>query len=82
MTLQFFEELLIYFLAVLRGLQDLSSLTRDWTQALGSESVESVLTTGPPGKSLDRFNICYHGHTRDDVKRKGSTRGLPWWSRG
>ena len=29
MTLQFFEELLIYFLAALRGLQDLSSLTRD-----------------------------------------------------
>ena len=30
-----------YFLAVPRGLQDLSSPTRDWARALGSESMES-----------------------------------------
>ena len=29
------------FLAILWGLQDLSSQARDWTQAVGSESIES-----------------------------------------
>ena len=33
--------LFFHFLAALCGLQDLSSLTRDWTQALGNESMES-----------------------------------------
>ena len=39
-----------FFLAVLLGLQDLSSPIRDRTRALCSRS--SVLITGPPGKSL------------------------------
>ena len=46
--------LLFFFLAVPRGSWNLSSPTRDGTQALGSESTEScrVLTTGLPGNSL------------------------------
>ena len=36
-----FYELFILFLAVPHGLRDLSSLTRDWTRAPGSESAES-----------------------------------------
>ena len=51
-TLKF--SLLFFFLAALRGLQDLSFLTRDGTQALSSES--RVLTTEPPGNSL--FFVC------------------------
>ena len=40
-------------MATLRGLWDLSSLTRDWTQAHSSES--AVLIIGPPGKSQEVF---------------------------
>ena len=40
-----------FFLAVSHGLWDLSSSTRNQTQALGSESSVRVLTTGPPGNS-------------------------------
>ena len=42
--------LFFFFLTGPCGLQDLSSLLRDWTQALGSESA-GVLTTGLPGNS-------------------------------
>ena len=42
-----------FFLATPWGLQDLSSPTRDWTRALGSEST-GALTTGPPGNSPHR----------------------------
>ena len=34
------ERLFLFLLAALRGLRDFSSLTRDWTRALGSESAE------------------------------------------
>ena len=39
-----------FFLATLRGMWDLSSLTRDWTHAPCGGSMESY-TTGPPGNS-------------------------------
>ena len=39
-----------FFLAATCGLWDLSSLTRDWTQARGSE--KDILTSGALGKSL------------------------------
>ena len=46
--------LLLFFLilAMPRSMQDLSSPTRDWTHALPLHWQRSVLTTGPPGKSL------------------------------
>ena len=47
--------LFIYFLATTCSLWDPSSLTRDWTCALGSER---VLTTGPPENSCC-CSLCY-----------------------
>ena len=48
---------LFFFLTMPLGLQDLSSLTRDWT--LGPwQQKHQVLTTGPPGNSpLSLFNV-------------------------
>ena len=43
---------MFYFLAVLLSMWDLSSLTGDWTHAPCRGS--RVLTTGPPGKSLEQ----------------------------
>ena len=43
--------LFCFVFATLHGLRDLNSLTRNWTLGHGSESW--VLTTGPPGNSLD-----------------------------
>ena len=40
----------LFIFATPRGLWDLSSLTRDWTQALGSDS-NGVLAMKPPGNS-------------------------------
>ena len=42
----------VLFLAVLHGLRNLRSPTRDRTCAIGSDGVESFLTTGRPGNSL------------------------------
>ena len=41
-----------FFLATWRGLRDLSSPIRDWTQATTVKAL-SLLNTGPPGNSLD-----------------------------
>ena len=46
------------FLAILCSLWYLSCLTRDWTQALSSESMKSWLTVGSPGNSQD-FILFY-----------------------
>ena len=45
-----FISFIIFFLAARHNLWDLSSQSRDWTQALSSEKCR-VLTTEPPGKS-------------------------------
>ena len=44
-----FHSFFLFFLATLCSLWDLSSLTRDWTQAW--QWKHQVLTTGPPGNS-------------------------------
>ena len=51
----FYLAAIFFFLATRYGMQDLSSPTRDQTHALSSES--TVLTTGPPGKSLVVINL-------------------------
>ena len=45
-----------------RGLWDLSSLAKDHTSILRGGS--TVLTTGPPGKSLPTFRIDHTQHCR------------------
>ena len=51
-----------FFLATMSGLWDLNFLTRDWTQAPGSES--RVLTTGPPRNSVN----CIYFYSEHKVK--------------
>lgn len=63
--LSYLLEKLIYFLyflflALLYGLRDLRSLTRNWTRAPGCEN--AVLTIGPPGMSLIYFLSCPLAH--------------------
>ena len=55
-----FGEPFFSFLAMLYGMQGLSYLTRDQTHAVCFGSMEWVLTTGQPGKSLESFfkNNC------------------------
>lgn len=48
---------LLFFLALLCSLWDLTSQARDWTCALGSESVESQLTKPPQNSPFIVF-IC------------------------
>ena len=63
----------IYFLAVLCGLWDFISLTRDQNQAYGSESGR-VLTTEPPGNSqLLLFNCGFAVGVRSALCGIGST---------
>ena len=64
-------------LATPRGMQDLSSLTRDQTRA-PRQWKQGVLTTGPPGKSLVSslyayllprkkiFSVIHHKKTNED----------------
>ena len=54
MTLPIPEKFLFFFLAMPLGMQDLSSLTRDQTQALAVK----VLTTGPPQIS-QHLSFCH-----------------------
>ena len=56
--------LFFFSLATPHCLRDLSSLTRDWTSVLGSESI--VLTSG----SLGNFQVCLHlNHKRTSIQR-------------
>ena len=60
--------LLLLFLAVQHGLQDLSSLTRDGIGAHGSRK-QQVLTTGPPGNS-QKWQFYKYRHLKSELGRR------------